>query len=43
MVHAMRALSAASETILSVMEVFVHEPLLDWNKEVRRRHRACRD
>ncbi len=34
MVHAMRALSGAADTLLSVMEVFINEPLLDWNKEV---------
>ena len=31
----MRALSSNSDTLLSVMEVFIHEPLLDWNKEIK--------
>lgn len=35
MVHAMRALSSNADTLLSVMEVFIHEPLLDWNKEIK--------
>ena len=35
MVHAMRALSNSAETLLSVMEVFINEPLLDWNKQVK--------
>jgi len=34
MVHAMRALSGAAETLLSVMEIFINEPLLDWNKDI---------
>jgi hypothetical protein len=34
MVHAMRALASAADTLLSIMEVFINEPLLDWNKDV---------
>eukprot|EP00939_MAST-03C_sp_MAST-3C-sp1_P003097 g3097.t1 len=37
MCNAMRALSAERDALIEMLEIFVKEPLLDWNKQVKRK------